>query len=785
MKKHHTSIVLLTLFFAGLFVLWWAEYTEVPTEEELKQRVGLVLPELARTQVGDIRRLEVVQGKGREKGAAKTTLVFERRNDGWQMVEPLDAAADPTLVETLAQNLKGLRKSPDAGTIHDPAANYGLDPPVAVVRAFGKDKTLLAALEIGKSSRDQLFVRLAKSGGIDVVDARLLKGVEQPPSEWRDKSVFNLPSFQVAGLSVSGPGRSLKAERGDRHWTLLKPVRAAADDLKMEEVLAELTSLRVTNPSKGFVASNVRDLKPYGLDKKSAIRVELIPVANRGEPQVLLVGKPSSDEEGKRFAMRSDQDDVILVDGKGFRDLGANPNALRSKKLASFNASLVDAIRIEAFGRVFALARTGSGWELVQPSKEKADAQSVPGLLARLADLETSDFLDARRVPDPELGKSPLTIQVWQAKRAQKGIATPDAGRKDEPAFELKIGRHDVLKKTLYAQVPGDPTILALPDTLLEVLPHNEFAYRNRSVVTLSPSAVERFTIERDGRKFVLAPGKSNAPNSWRMEAPVEAPANEEAVTRALMMLSQLTAERLEATLPTDEAAFGLNAPTLRVMWTTRPQADDKNGSSEPVTKTLRVGSKVPGKDSKFASVSGSPFVFTLTDASLQPFQEEFRSRRVLSFSSKQVERLILKWPGRTLAFSHYATPQRGSSNWDAEPGADTSGFDASRLESLASDLARLQTRKFFQYSGPIPEATGLAKPALVIEVRLSGSAGTRRLRVGKAAEPGEFFATTAEGSEGPVFLLSGTGWAALVTAPVVNKLPNDVFTPPPAKPSK
>ena len=163
MKKHHTSIVLATLFLTGLVVLWWADYTGVEPNGS-----DAVLPQLEKVPVADINRLEIVQPEaaGEETEAGKSAspsprrLVFERRDEGrWQMVEPRDVAANPSMVETLARNLKELRKSPDAGTIQGPPASFGLAPPGAVVRVYGGGKTPLAGLEVGRSMQERLYVR--------------------------------------------------------------------------------------------------------------------------------------------------------------------------------------------------------------------------------------------------------------------------------------------------------------------------------------------------------------------------------------------------------------------------------------------------------------------------------------------------------------------------------------------------------------------------------------------------------------------------------------------------
>ena len=66
--------------------------------------------------------------------------MFERRGTGaggWQMVEPMNVAAEPSRLETLVRNLKELRRSLDAGSMTGPPATFGLDHPEATVRLWG------------------------------------------------------------------------------------------------------------------------------------------------------------------------------------------------------------------------------------------------------------------------------------------------------------------------------------------------------------------------------------------------------------------------------------------------------------------------------------------------------------------------------------------------------------------------------------------------------------------------------------------------------------------------
>ena len=54
------------------------------------------------------------------------------------MVEPVNAAAEPSRLETLVRNLKEMRRSLDAGSMTGPPATFGLEHPEATVRLWGR-----------------------------------------------------------------------------------------------------------------------------------------------------------------------------------------------------------------------------------------------------------------------------------------------------------------------------------------------------------------------------------------------------------------------------------------------------------------------------------------------------------------------------------------------------------------------------------------------------------------------------------------------------------------------
>ena len=209
-----------------------------------------------------------------------------------------------------------------------------------------------------------------------------------------------------------------------------------------------------------------------------------------------------------------------------------------------------------------------------------------------------------------------------------------------ELVLDLHIGRLDGARKVIYAQLANDSAILTLPDSLVEVLPKNAMAFRDRSLAGPGPAGVKKLIITRAGRTDELVPEQAGQPNRWRMRRPVDAQADTRSITQILAVLANLRADDFVADSQNDSAKFGLNEPLLEVAWETDRM------------HRLKVGAQVPRKASYFASIDSEPTVFILAAETLKPFEAEFRDHLVMSFPPASARKLILTWnrPKRTLS---------------------------------------------------------------------------------------------------------------------------------------
>ena len=250
------------------------------------------------------------------------------------MTRPIDAAAEAGPIARLANNIKELHRSPDAGTIQGAPETFGLNPPAATVRLFGNEpEKLLATLEVGKSiavgtgkeaqesAHDRRYVRPVEpdgtKGGIEVTDGKLLAAVDSDTYAWREKMLFDVPTFSITDLSVTGPDRNLEAGRGvDGHWTLRKPF-ASRRTRTISKARSPSWCRSRSSKERGFAVTTSPTATLPGKGRQAEARRSLRSSLEKEKPLVLLVGNPVPDKPDLYYAgKRGDQNDVVWIDGK-------------------------------------------------------------------------------------------------------------------------------------------------------------------------------------------------------------------------------------------------------------------------------------------------------------------------------------------------------------------------------------------------------------------------------------------------------------------------------------
>ena len=775
------------LFFLGLGLLWWLEYAKFPRERERLARASRVLRSLFDAQLRDIREVEIER--------AGQVIRFEREdNHPWQMVKPIRAAADPAMVDNLIQNLIDLPRSPDAGTIEDSGQGHGLAPPSAVIRIAGGRRSkessfsagISAVLEVGKRQGDVRFVRPAGEDGIEAVDEKLLRAIDLPIADWREKALLPLPTFQIVGMTMqTGSGIAYQAIR-DRsgRWALREPIAVPADGVKIDNLLAQLTGLRVEDGAAGFAADGVRDFGRFGLDSPE-LTVTLDVGGSKAEPIVLQFGKQVPDHADRVYARRRDQDNVVVVNSKILANIPRAARDLRTGQVTQIEPGRVTKVEFDApppLGKIV-LQRNPTGWEQTEPRIERVDLPSIQTLVEMLGSLQSSELLDPEADPDPRMSPRLMTVKIWESPR----LAAGPNGAASEPrrTLSLQLGQHDLLRKTVYARLEGDSFILALPDVILKAMPSNPLSFRDRTVLALNPATIKNLRVTHEGRTIEIVPSSSNeAANRWKMVAPINADVDMPALSQVFAALSQLRAEEIveEARDDKPDRQFGLDHPSTELVWEYEAGPNPSPTGKPTARGRLRIGKQV-GRSSTsayYARLDHLPMIFTLGAPTVGILQGELHDRRVLSFDVNRVNKIAIRWPNRTIGFTRIPGTNGETATWTPDSVDQSAEIPLSQISTMLTQVARLQTNRFLQYRGIYPIMTGLRSPRLTMEIRLDGESDPRILRIGNMREDGLVYAAAGAGETGPVFFLPATGWNQLIKQNKAHdELPSDLFSPP------
>lgn len=752
--------LLITLFFAGLVGLWWADRAGVPTSAQLRQRSGRVLPELIDVPVDWITRIEIYGGP--------QSLVLDRSADGWEIVRPLATEADAPRVEGLLAALKALPRRADVGTLRGRDEQFGLKPPSRSVRLYQEGKSEpIATLDLGGAAGEGRYVRPAGQKEVDVADAKALAALDGSVADWREARLFPEPSFDVSSVEMTGPSGPLAIRRERGHARLVRPFRAPADEVKVEGLIAGLGSLGVADGAGGFVADALPDKAKYGFDRPSrTIRVE----TGRGRDRTVEIGAAVPDRPGRFYARRGGRDEVLVVDDAVLAPLDVEPHSLRSKSVADMDPSAIETIRVRS-GEVDRTLRRGpSGWQVLDGKVVvgEADREAVSRLLNQLATAQAAEIRVATEIP-AESGLETPTMVVEAREHAAD--AKGGSGR---PPVVLEFGRRDRGKKSLWARLEGDPTILLLLDTAFDFNAADPFAFLDRTLRRGRPGTMTDLKVTRDGETVHLVretlPG---APPTWRMVAPVAAPIDRDTVTAIEILLSGMRAETIVGRLPEGDHGHGLDRPFLDLTW-----VEPTRGSESPGALRLTVGEELPGaRGGRVARLSGFPFLFTLGSRSLSILGGELRDRLVVTLKPDRVASVLMKRGGKSQAFEHPITSS--GPRWQAGSDQDASPEDFGRIEAAMIAMASIRAVQFTQYRGPISRGTGLIDPALALEIHSRDSPEIVRLRLGHVRPDGLRYATLEPGDSGAVFLLPQTQaepWAGLIGKAETGELPADPF---------
>ncbi len=278
------------------------------------------------------------------------------------------------------------------------------------------------------------------------------------------------------------------------------------------------------------------------------------------------------------------------IEGEAERRAAAEEESRVFRGIAAEEVDAVELVTLDGFEARF--ERRDGRWWLVEPVLARADATALDAITNALANLPTEGRVEGDRDPlDFDLGPDP---------------AAPGGARRlvrFEVAGEtrgLRVGRTTPVGGHRYVARLADDGIAYVESFRVNAFERNLSDLRDRSVFTFATEDVERISIAagEGGREVVLvrradaaeAPGEA-----WRIIAPFDARADEEAVREVLSNLAHLRAR--DFVDDPDAIDPALRAETaLRLSWRLAGEATDREARIAGVAEGGRLFEKERGE---------------------------------------------------------------------------------------------------------------------------------------------------------------------------------------------
>jgi hypothetical protein len=369
--------------------------------------------------------------------SAGESTTLKKENGAWQVMQPVTAKADETETSGITSALTSLEISRVVDENPASLNDYGLSNPhieIDFKAAGDKDYRKLFLGEKTPTGAD-LFAKRNDEKKVFLVQAAQETTFDKKTFDLRDKVLLKFDREKVDGLDVTAGGKALAFAKDGGDWKITRPVQVKGDFGSVEGLIGKLQNATM----KSIVADqpSAADLKKYGLDKPEAT----VNLAAGSAKATLIVGGKA--EGNTVYARDVSKSMVVTLESALLDDLKKSSDDYRRKDLFEFRA--YNATRVEftrgaqtiVFERVKG-AKEGDPdkWRRVSPNAADADRDKVDALLAKLANMRASAFVES--LTKTGLDKPALVV-----------YAKFDDGKKEE---RISFGQVD---KDVFASIPG------------------------------------------------------------------------------------------------------------------------------------------------------------------------------------------------------------------------------------------------------------------------------------------------------------------------------------------
>jgi hypothetical protein len=594
------TTLILGLVVAGVFAYLRFFEMKQPSSEEAKRQAQNVV-NFDRNKIDGV----IIQN-GDEK------IELRRRDNKWRLETPIKDLADNALIENVLSDLETWQKegtisAKDIEADKSKLSEYGLNRPKLKLKLIGPDRPPEILFGKDAALEGRMYVRFENSKETFLAKQSVKKDIDKKAEEFRDRKLTDLTNAQVRRIALKTPSGEMELEKRADHWDIVKPLRARADDEKVGDLIAQITTARIQQ----FVADDHGDLRPYGLaeprgsitlfsqqekkDQKVEIADSIKVFGQEDKGQMLQIG--SVPEKGKdqvyvRFAPRGA---VYTLPKKTEEVLNAKPADLRDYHLVRIDTNILDRITIDVPGKgKTVLARKDGNWTIANRNDAPADSGAVRRLIEALQNERVTRFVEDVASNLPKYGLDKPHLQLTFSSFASENTAESKAG--EQPFATLAFGKED--GGNVYARLTDEPFVVAVRRGLIEQIATDPSQWQELSVFKFKPDEIHRLSITTD-KELSLERGENNQWHWLKGTGEID-------TTNLQSLLNTLSKLHAVRWLGPTNPQHGFEKPQLTLAFTTSP--DNK------VSHKLIIGAGV-GDGTWYAHVDGREGTFVISSS--------------------------------------------------------------------------------------------------------------------------------------------------------------------------
>jgi hypothetical protein len=449
----------------------------------------------------------------------------------------------------------------------------------------------------------------------------LIVGLGSRPEE-RTK-LLGISGDDIAKIDLQYPDREIVLERSKGGiWQLSKPIGGDADQFQANNLARAIADCEVT----GTVEENPADLEPFGLAKPRTV-VTVNTFDKKPHPSI-DVGK-ATPVGFNAYIKTSDKPAVLLTSSSFPSGMNKTVNDLRDRDLMSFK---IDDVQKFTLARdsdpPVEIVRDGDKWKIVKPAPYPADDTQVREALGTMVNAKASDFPNDKPGSVTQYGlekphiTASVTLKNGETQSLLFGFKQPEEG-----------------KGGIYARRGERAPVYVVPAYVMSGLNKSALDFRDRTILSFDPSAIDSIKIKLSSGEFTLKRGESG---KWVViDNGKTSDGDVPVIERLLSQLHSLKGNSIVADPMPSAEPFGLSNPPIDITLV------GKDGKEIGEVKLAKIEVKpttpsMPGEPAKprpeyYASSSANKAVYSLGDfsfAQLNKLAEMYRAKAAPTQSS-------------------------------------------------------------------------------------------------------------------------------------------------------